>query len=172
MCISAAVMAGAALLSAGVSAAGSISTANANKANTKYQNAVADKQRRERMQLEQLAAMEEENTRFDDFERMRSASLAAIGASGLAENISFFQAIDPEQQEALKRDVRNVRLGLTSEQAGIADQIRVGAYGVKIAEANAGAAKIGAVADFASAAMSAANFYQQYRPAKAPAGGG
>lgn len=171
MCISAAIIAGATLLASGVAAYSTMSTASANAGLAKYENALRTKQLREKRDIERLAAIEKENLRTMDFARTRSSQLAAIGASGLGENISFFQGIDPDQQQAYLRDIRNVRLGLTATEASIADEIQVGAFGVRIAKFNAGAQKIGALADFAKTAMQAATFYNTYRT-PSPAGGG
>lgn len=160
MCVSLAVVAiGVTVAAAGVQAVSSIAGANANKANAKYENKVRTKQLNERRNIERLAALERENVRSADFRRARSAALAAIGASGLGENISFFQGADPEAQAAFLKDVRNIRLGLVAEESSIKDQIQVGAFGVKIAKFNAGMTKIGAIADFAKTAMQAASFY-------------
>ena len=159
MCVSAAVIAGVALLGSAVSTVSNISSANANNANAQFAKDLKEKQLRERRQLEELSAIETENARRNEFAQMRSASLAALGASGVGENISFFQAVDPEQQAALARDVRNVRLGFVSESSSIADQIRVGAYDAQISAFNSKMQKVGAVGDFVQSAASAANFY-------------
>jgi len=168
MCISMALIAGATLLAGAATAYSKISTAQANAGLAKYENAVRTKQLNERRDMEQLSAIETENQRTAEFQRARSTAFAAIGASGIGENISFIQGIDPEQQKALLRDVRNVRLNLTSTESGIRDEIQVGAYGVRVAKANATNATIGALADFAQTAMSAVSFYKTYgTPARA-----
>lgn len=171
MCISAAIIAASTVLAAGVGAYSSIQSANANARAAKYESAVRTKQLRERRSIERLAALEAENERSSEFSRLRSAAFAAIGASGLGENISFFQGTDPEQKRAFLRDVRNIRLGFEQSRSTIADEIQVSAFGVRMAKANAGIAKIGAIADFARTAMSAASFYSSVAtPAAAGAG--
>jgi hypothetical protein len=168
MCVSAAVIAGVALLGSAVSAVSTISSANADQANREFANQLKEKQLRERRQLEELSAIETENARRDEFSQTRSAALAALGASGVSENISFFQAVDPEQQAALARDVRNVRLGFVSESSSIADQIRVGAYDTVIGGYNTKMKKVGAVGDFVQSAASAANFYETNKTPSKP----
>ncbi len=158
MCVTA-IIAGVALLTSAVGTVASIGAANANAANAQYQADVQTKQLNEQRRTAEIQALEQENERTAEFRRTRSAALAAIGASGLGEHISFFQGIDPSQQEAYLRDVRAVRLNLVQKKSSIADEITVAGYSAQIAKANASAQKIGAVANFAQTAMSVANFY-------------
>lgn len=158
MCVSAAIIAGASIIMSAAGAYSKIQGANANARMAAYENAVRTKQLNEKRGMERLAAIEKENIRSADFERTRSTQFAAIGASGVGEHISFFQGLDPEQRKAFFRDIRNVRLGMTATEASIADEIQVGAYGVRVARFNASLTKVGAVIDFAKAAMQAASF--------------
>lgn len=172
MCITA-ILAAASLVTGAIGAKASISAANNNmraeiwKANLEQQQA-SD----QRKQLE-IQAMQQENERSREFERSRSSALAAIGASGLGEHISFFNGIDPAGQENFLRDVRAIRLNMTAEKKTLADQISVADYSKVIARSNAKASKLSALADFAGAAMNAFNFYNMYKipgPAKTKVG--
>jgi hypothetical protein len=159
MCISAAIVAGGMILASGVQMVTSMHTAEVNKDLAVYEGKVRHKQARERRSLEKLKAIETENLRSAEFARARSSAMAAIGASGLGENISFFQGIDPEQQKAFLKDIRNVRLNLTAEQASIRDEINLIGVRTSVARVTATTSKISAMASFASDVMSAANYY-------------
>lgn len=159
MCVSAAVIAAVTVVTSAVSMGSSIASANANKRSARYTGELERKQMNERAKIERLAAMEAENARRADFAATRSRALAAIGASGLSDNISYFQGIAGDEQDQFLRDVRNIRLGMVQDEANLRDGLAASRYGVKIAGFNAKQTKIGAVAQFAKAAMSAASFY-------------
>lgn len=170
MCITMA-LAAASVAIGGVGAISGIGAANANKKAQIQQLKLQNRQLREQAAMEGIASANEEFAKALDFEAGRSASLAAIGASGVGENISFFQGLDPANKAAFSRDVANLRLNLTAKEGSISDQIGVNDVGMKVAKINANASKVGAVTDFMQTAMSAASFYSQYRtPARA--GGG
>lgn len=159
MCVTA-VLAAVAVVAAAGGMMAKIQQANGMKANASYQRDVQNKQAQEARDTARIQALEQENARTSEFERARSSAMAAIGASGLGDHISFFQGIDNEAQSAYLRDVRNVRLNLVQQQSTIADQVQVNNFSARIAKSNAGAMKLGAVAEFAQSAMSAASFYK------------
>lgn len=163
MCISAAIVAGVAIASSAVQYVSTTQTINANMSMAKYEGQLRDKELTDRANVERLAALEAENIRRDDYARGRSAAFAVMGASGIGENISFFQGIDPESNAAFLRDVRNIRLGLVQQQSVERDQRQANAYGVRIAKANAGAQRIGAVASLGADVAKAASYYNTKR---------
>jgi hypothetical protein len=160
MCISAAlIVAGVAVAAAGVGMYTSIQAANAAKDQAAFEAAIKEKELYNQREASRIEALQTENKRSEEFMRARSAAFASIGASGLGEHISFFNAIDPEAQKAFLRDVRAVRLNLAHKEVSIADQVKVTEYGADIAKFNAGLSKIGAIADFVKTAASAFSFY-------------
>lgn len=171
MCITA-VIAGASLL---LSATGTYATIQANNAQADYAKWEAKQRTKElkiNTELAKISAMERENERAREFNRSWSSSLAAIGAMGVAEHISFFQGIGPDSLNQLDSDVRAIRLGLVHEEAGMHRQIRVIGYGARVAKFNAKTQNIGAVAGFMQDAMSAYSFYNKYNTPSGGAGGG
>lgn len=169
MCVTA-IIAAATVVAAGVGAAASISAANARKKQSAYEVQMRNRQAYRERELSRIASLERENGRAEEFHRARSAALAAIGASGLGEHISFFQSIDPEAQKAYLRDVRRVRLNMAQTESSIADQVKVSEYRGEIERHNANMSKVTAISDFIQTAMSAANFYvtnSTPKPAKA-----
>lgn len=158
MCITA-IIAGAALLA---SAVGTYSTIRANNATASYQKWQANEQTKQLKvdtELAKIAAMEREGERAREFNHSWSSSLAAIGAANIAEHLSFFQGIAPENMNTLDQDVRAIRLGLVTQEGRAFSQIGVIGYGAKVAGFNAKMSNIGAAADFVSDAMSAYSFY-------------
>lgn len=172
MCVTA-VLAAVAVVAAAAGTATSISAANNNSASAEYTRLVQNKQAKEARDTAEIQALQQENARTSEYEKTRSSAIAAIGASGLGEQISYFQGIEPDSRNAYLRDVRSVRLNLTQQQSGIADQIQVNDVAASTAKANASASKVGAVAGFVQTAMSAANFYNTNKtPSAKPAGAG
>lgn len=160
MCVSL-ILAGIAVAASAVGTVSSIASANGAKAAAQYQRDIENKQYQEAKDTARIQALDQENAKTEAFNRARSAALAAIGASGLGEQISFFQGIDVNSQQAFLRDVRAVRLNLVQQESTLSDKIAVSDYGYQIASFNSGMAKLGAVADFVKTAASAASFYGQ-----------
>lgn len=156
------------VVAGGIGMASSIASANANKANARYEAALKTKELYRQREMTRLQALEEENARRAQFDQSRSAALASIGASGLGEHISFFQSIDPEAQKSFLRDVRRIRLNMLQSDASIADQVKVTEFKKDIDVFNSKMSKVGAISDFIQTAMSAASFYHTNAvPAKA-----
>lgn len=158
MCITA-IIAGASLL---MSAVGTVSSIQANNAQADQQRAVElfkRKQLSEQATMESLDAGSRELARYDTYERQRSASLAAIGGSGLGDHISFFQGIEPSNKDRLNDDIRAIRLNLVHTESQIADGITISEYASDLAGFNAKMSNLGAVANFASDVMGAYSFY-------------
>lgn len=169
MCVTA-ILAAVAVVAAAAGTAVSIQSANNNKAAAEYQRQVQNKQAIEARQSAEIQALQQENAKAAQYERTRSSALAAIGASGIGDHISYFQGIEPESKNAFLRDVRAVRLNLVQEKSSLADQVQVNDYSATISKANAGAQKLGAVAEFLGAAAKAGSFYQQNKvPSPKPA---
>lgn len=162
MCATALVLAAVATVAAGAGAYVSIQSANAQAAQAEYNSKLRQKQVDEARRNAEIQALQEENARTADFQQKRSSALAAIGAAGLGEHLSFVQGMEPEAQSAYLRDVRNIRLNLTAKRSTMADEVQVAEYGARIAKANAGFAKIGALADFVQTAASAYSFATNY----------
>lgn len=158
MCVTAVVLATAALVSSAVGTAASISSAKANASMQKYTLDQQTKQMNEEAAIAKMQAQEAEIARLDEFRRQRAANLAAISASGVGQNISFLQGIAPAEEQALLMDLRNIRLGTLQQTNRIADQIKVNAMSKQVAGINATNQIIGSVAGFVSDAANAYNF--------------
>lgn len=160
MCVTA-VIAGVSLLA---SAGAAYSRIQANNANSRFESWKA-KERTKELKADAenatIAAMDRENARAREFNRLWSTSMAAIGASGVSEHISFFQGIGPESMRQMNTDVRAIRLGMVTERERIGSQIGVVGYGSRVAKHNARMGNIGALAQFANEAMSAASYYHK-----------
>lgn len=168
MCITA-VIAGASLLLSAVGTYTTIAANNANASFAKWEAKQQTKQLQIDTELAKIAAMERENERAREFNRTWSSSMAAIGAMGVAEHISFFQGIGPESLDQFDADVRAIRLGFVHQDVANRQQIGVIGYKSKVAQYNARVQNIGAVAGFMQDAMSAYNFYSKYHT---PSGSG
>lgn len=170
MCISAAAaIAGATIVSAGVTAFSAIQGANARKDQARFQADMSRKEIARRMKMERLRAGQEEGAKAAEFARNRSRQLAAIAASQgfQGENISFLQGIDPEQRRQFRDTSMAIRLGLAADESLGADQIQVTDVGYDYAKFNSGLQKIQAGGDFIGQAAQAASFYQTNKPGKA-----
>lgn len=169
MCVTA-VLAAVAVVAGGIGTYASLQAASAQKRQAKYESRVREKQLNNEREMARIEALQRENIRSDEFQRARSSAMAAIGASGLGEHISFFQSIDPEAQKAWLRDVRSIRLNLAAKEVSIADQVNVTEYRKDISVFNASLSQVGAIADFIKTAASAASMYAQ-GAVGAPGGG-
>lgn len=178
MCVTAviaAVAAVTAVATAGVGMVTKMRAATANQAAAQYEAGVRTKELYNQRESARIATLQEENGRQEQFFRARSEALAAIGASGLGEHISFFQGADPAAQAAFLRDVRSLRLNLAQRESTIADEVGVTQVRRDIAVYNGSLEKIGAIADFIKTAANAASFYAMNAtgaPAAASGGGG
>jgi hypothetical protein len=160
MCASLAIMAaGLAVSSAAGSAFMSIRSAEAQKKQAQWEAQIREKELINQRETARVQTLQKEVDRSDTFNRSRSAAMAALGASGLGEHISFFNSIDPEAQKSYLRDVRALRLNLAQQDSTIADQVKVSEFGSKIAGFNSQMSKIGAIADFVKTAAQAAGMY-------------
>lgn len=147
--------AGGAIGAAGLGMYASIQSANANAKAAKYEALMQEKQLYRQREQQRIASAQAEVARSTKFEQSRSAALAAIGASGLGEHISFFQAADPTARKNYLRDVQTIRLNMTAQNASIADQVGVTEFKKDINVFNQQMAKVGAVADFIQTSMQA-----------------
>ncbi len=159
MCVTA-VLAGAALLA---SAVGTYSSMQASKAQAEQAQAMERLRRKQLAEtgaMERIAASQREIGRMNAYETQRSSNLAAIGASGLGDHISFFQGIEPSNRDNLEQDIRAIRLNLTQKESQIADGIEVSEYAGQMAGYNARMSNIGALANFAGDVANVYSFYQ------------
>jgi hypothetical protein len=172
MCVTA-VIAGASLL---MSAVGTVASVSANNAQAKYARWEAKEQTKQikiETEVARISAMERESQRAREFSHSWSTSMAAIGAMGVAEHISFFQGIMPDSMEQLDRDTRAIRLGMANQQESAFKQIGVVGYRSQLAGFNAKMENVGAVAGFMQDAMNAYSFYSNYNvPGGGSKGGG
>lgn len=157
MCDPAGVMAAVGIGSATGQLGASWQKANADKANTQYQAKMQLRALYRQREADRLAALQQENGKAEEYEQSRSAALAAIGASGLGEHLSFFQSIDPNAKTAFLRDVSTIRLNMTASRATTADQVGVTEMKKRIGMFNSTMSKVGAVSDFIQTAMQAAS---------------
>jgi hypothetical protein len=165
MCISAAVIAGAALVASATGAAVSISSAKTNARMQKYSIDQQNKQIKEDREIALLQAQEAEAARLEEFRRQRAANLAAVAGSGVGQNISFLEGIAPAEERALRLDLRNIRMGNLMQRNRMADQIKVNQLSRQVAGINARNQTIGAVAGFVGDAASIGNSYNDTRGA-------
>lgn len=161
MCVTAAILAGAALVSSAAGTAVSISSAKANAKMQRYTLDLQKKQMNEDREIAKLQAQEAEAARLEEYRRQRAANQAAISASGIGENISFLQGIEPASERALKLDLRNLRMGEITQSNRIADQIKVNQLSRQAAGINARNQIIGAVAGFVGDAASTGSTYNK-----------
>lgn len=167
MCISAAIVAGGMLLSAGVSYVSSISRAKSNYALAKYEQDVSRKELRDQANLSRLEAIDSENARTREFQAVRSRMLAAVGAQGIGENITFFGGADLEQRKAFLKDVANIRLGLVADQAQTRTGIELAGVRQQVAKSNMKNEIVGATGQFIGDVANSFAFYTTYRGGKA-----
>lgn len=163
MCATALVLAAVATVASGAGTYASIQSANGQKASALYERDIRNKQMDEARRTAEIQALDQENARTSEFNRLRSSALASIGASGLGEHLSFFDGIDEEAKTNYLRDVRSTRLNLNQQKSTIADQVNVADFGYRIAKHNSGLSKLGAFADFAKTASSAYSMYSDTR---------
>lgn len=166
MCISATVIAAASLAAAAAGTAVSIDGAIKQAGYQQIQLAEQQKQMRMQREQERLSAMEAEVARLDEFNRQRSANLAALAASGIGQHMSFLQGIAPAEDRALNYDLRNIRIGLLGNENRIASDIRVNRLESRVAKSNKSRAIVGSLVDFAGSAVKAGSYYNDNRPAK------
>lgn len=161
MCVSAAVLAAAALVAAGTSTVVSIASAEGNKRAQQSMLDEQQKQLKEEREIARLQAQEAEIQRFNEFRRQRATNAASLAASGVRENISFLQGIMPAEERALRLDIGSIRMGDIMGQNRIASQIRVNRLSRDVAGFNASMQKVGAVASFVGTAASIGKEYQK-----------
>jgi hypothetical protein len=142
-------------------------------ANAKYQAGMMKLQldeQREQMRQEQknllMQAQEEELARLEEYRRNREASLLAMAASGVGQNMSFFQGIEKANERNLRRDLANIRLGFLEGNNRIAQQIRVNRTQLEIAQAEKRSAIFGSVLKGIGSAIDAGNVYNMTRTPK------
>lgn len=90
-----------------------------------YQLAVENKQLAEEQEMTRLRATEVEAQRMEQTRRMRASNLAAVAASGVAENTSFLQGADKLNDRQMRDDIGTLRLNSSVQINRIADQIAV-----------------------------------------------
>lgn len=167
MCVTA-VIAGASLLFSAVGTYAQIQTNKAQNDWNQYNAREQTKELKARTELAKISSLETENARGREFQRSFSASLAAIAGSGVAEHISFFQGVAPDNMNQFASEIRAIRLNLVSEVDRNFRQIGVIKYGAQVSQFNSQMANVGAIAGFMQDAMSAASFYANM---KTPSGG-
>lgn len=165
MCVTA-ILAGAALVASAVGTYASIKSSNAQADQTKYLEQIKRKQLSEQAEMNRLEAGRAELERSNQYAQERSSALAAIGASGLGDHISFFQGLDPANLDAFHDEVRAVRLNLTHQESQIRDGISVSGYASKMAGFNSKMSNIGSLANFAGDVVSTFQFYNTYKTPK------
>lgn len=163
MCISATIIAGASLALAAVGTAVAIDGSIKQAGYAEIQLAEQQKALRQQREQERLAAQEAEAARLDEFNRQRSANLAALAASGIGQHMSFMQGIAPAEDKALNYDLRNIRIGLLGNENRLASDIRVNRLESRINRSNRNRAVVGSLVDFAGSALSAGKYYNDNR---------
>lgn len=159
MCFTA-TLAGSMLLgSAASSLVSSLVSSKAEYRETKYVERLKQKQLSEQAEVTRLAAAQQELSRGRQYMSERSSALAAIGASGLGDHISFFQGLEPSNRDQFNDEVRAIRLNLTHEESQIADSIQVSEFTSKMAKFNMRMSQVGAAHQFATDVASAFAFY-------------
>lgn len=158
----------------GVAVAGSagslamgLTQADAMKDQATYEQRLREKQLAEEREMARLEAAQNQNALQRGFARQRSAALAAIGASGVGDHISFFQGLDQENKTRFLQDVRSNRLNLTQKEARISDEFEVAGYRGQVGRFNARMSAIGSVAQFVQDSASAYYGFSQTASPKA-----
>lgn len=144
MCISATVLAAAALATAVAGTAATIDNAN-------YQAKMAEfqlKEQRDALRSQRegaaLQALEAQLARINEFEVNRARNLAMMAGSGVV-NHSYLQGIEKDEEKRLRYDLTNIRLGQAGENNRIASQIRSTNYASVINQANRQSAVVGSL---------------------------
>jgi hypothetical protein len=127
-----------------------------------YQLEIQNRQLSTDRKLQEINAAQVEAKRRDEARMLRASNEAFIAQSGVSQNISFLEGINPAADRALRSDIGSLRLNLSSETNRIADQIMVNKAQ---AEFGMGRAKvIGANAytnaAFSSAADASSNYFK------------
>lgn len=162
MCISAGVIAAASLVTAAVGTVASIDNANYQSKMMEFQLLEQREQMGQQRDMERLRAMEAEQARLEEFSRMREANLAALAVKGTGQNMSYFQGIEKAEQQALRIDLSNIRVGLLGTENRIASEIRVNRLESSVNKSNAKSAKLAAGINFVNSALQTGQYYNDY----------
>lgn len=172
MCISATVIAGASLLTSAIGTVAAIDNANYNSKMQEYQLEEQREAMRQQQDRERLKAMEAEQARLQEYRQIREANLAWLGIAGTGQNMSFLQGSDKADEKNMRKDLRNIRIGMLDANSRLASQIRVNNIRSDVNRSNANSAKFNAVVGFAGDALSTFNYYETNRSAKPNTGEG
>jgi len=128
MCFGPELLLASTLISAGGTALSAVNASNAAKSEAdwqKYQLDIQNKQLETDRKMQEVNAAQVEAKRREEAKRLRASNEAFIAASGVGQNISFLEGIDPAANRALKSDIASLRLNTAAETNRIADQIMV-----------------------------------------------
>lgn len=172
MCISATVLAAAAVGIAGAGTVATIDNANYQAKMTEFQLEEQRDAVRSQREAMRIQGMEAELGRIREFEAMRAQNLAALASSGVGQNNSYLQGVEKAEERALRFDLTNIRLGMAGEDNRLMNQMRSTRYASTINRANRNSAVVGSLFNFASQAVGAASLYKTYSTPQSPSGSG
>jgi hypothetical protein len=123
MCISVGtmLMAGLSIASTGMTMMGAQAEAGVRRAQIDTEN----RQLAEEREMLRIQAMKQENERLEEHRKLMAQNEAWLGASGLAENMAYEQAVIPANETAMKRDAQTIALNAQARDSRIADQIHI-----------------------------------------------
>ena len=132
-----------------------------------YQLGVQNEQLAEDRKLTELQALEAESQRRDRAREIRAANEAFTAGSGVGESRSFLQGAGAAGEQALRKDITNIRLQGSVATGRITDQIGVNRVEAQFARDRASMigqqARAGAVIGTLTSAATNAYRYTQYR---------
>lgn len=170
MCFGPELLLASTLISAGGTALAAVNATNAAQSEAewqKYQLDIQNKQLETDRKMQEVNAAQVEAKRRDEAKRLRASNEAFIAASGVGQNISFLEGIDPAANRALKSDIASLRLNTAAETNRIADQIMVNKAQVKFgmgrAKAVGGNAVLGSIFDIGGTATEKLYKYDYYK---------
>lgn len=162
MCISATVLAVASVVTAAAGTAVSISAANAQASAQQQQLKLQQEQLRQERENQLMQTQQAEIARLREFNKQRASNLASLASMGLGMSMSYLQGTEAAEEQALRLDLSNLRLGYLTGSNRIADEIRVNKLSSQVVNYNKNAAIIGAGLNFVQSGINAANYYNNY----------
>jgi hypothetical protein len=132
------------------------------------QLAEQQKQLRAQRDAQRLQGLEAEQLRLEQFRRAREANLASLAADGTGQNMSFFQGIAKAEQQALRKDLRNIRIATLGGENRLASEIRVNRLESSANKASRNASILGSGINFLGNVASAYGSYEATRGGSTP----
>jgi hypothetical protein len=168
MCISATVLAIASVVTSAAGAAVSIASANAQASAQQQQLQLQQEQLKAERENQLMQTQQAEIARLKEFNKQRASNLASLASMGLGMSMSYLQGTEKAEEQALRMDLSNLRLGYLTGSNRIADEIRVNRLSSQVVNFNKNAAIVGAGLSVVQSGINAANYVKTYNTPKSP----